>query len=278
MPLRLCCLLFLPLFLVCCSEPADPVDPEPITLRRDNISLTVDPADGGRIVSLRYAGKEVLSELRDSMGFQYGSVSWPGPQADWNWPPPAAMDRDPYTVQKVEQHSVLLISDPDPATGLVLQKRYRLGPDSDIGLTYWITNRGDTTRAVGAWEVTRLPYSGSFEFFSDSLRVERGNARTLESDGNHHRIVLDDRQAHTTKVFTKLDTVPATYVNNGVALEKHTVVTDFYRVAPDQAPLEIYLAPKAGFVEFELHGDYRKLGFGETSTLRSKWVLRPVAR
>ena len=278
MLLRSCPFLLCILFLLGCSDRPEPLAAEPITLRRENISLTVDPARGGRLVSLRYAGKEVLSELRDSMGFQYGSVSWPGPQADWNWPPPAALDRDAYTVQKVEQHAVLLISDPDPVTGLVLQKRYRLGPDSDIGLTYWITNRGDTTRAVGAWEVTRLPYAGYFEFFSDSLRVERGNARTLDSDGNHHRIVLDDRQAQTTKVFAMLDTVPATYVNNGVVLEKHTVVTDYYRVAPGQAPLEIYLAPEAGFVEFELHGDYRKLGFGETSTLRSKWVLRPEAR
>jgi hypothetical protein len=59
-----------------------------------------------------------------------------------------------------------------------------------------------------------------------------------------------------------------------VALEKHTVVTDFYRTAPEQAPLEIYLDPTRNLVEFELQGDYRKLSYGQTTTLRSKWVLR----
>jgi hypothetical protein len=28
-------------------------------------------------------------------------------------------------------------------------------------------------------------------------------------------------------------------------------------------------------VEFELQGDYRKLSYGQTSTLRTKWVIQP---
>ena len=246
----------------------------PITLVRDSISLTVDPSDGGRIVSLRYGNREVLPTGRDSMGFTYGSVAWPAPQADWNWPPPAALDRDAYTVQQVEDHSVMLISKPDPATGLVLQKRYRLGPASDIGLTYWLTNKGDTTRSVGAWEVTRLPYGGEFTFYSDSLRTEMGPAATVETTDSMRRIVLDERHSGKIKVFADLDSIPVLYRRDGLVLEKHTVVTDFYRVAPGQAPLEIYLDPAAGFVELELHGDYRRLGYDETSTLRTKWVLR----
>ena len=246
----------------------------PITLVRDSISLTVDPADGGRIVSLRYGNREVLPTGRDSMGFTYGSVAWPAPQAEWNWPPPAALDRDAYTVQQVEDHSVMLISKPDPVTGLVLQKRYRLGPDSDIGLTYWLTNKGDTTRSVGAWEVTRLPYGGEFAFYSDSLRTEMGPAATVETSDSMRRIVLDERHSGKIKVFADLDSIPVLYRRDGLVLEKHTVVTDFYRVAPGQAPLEIYLDPAAGFVELELHGDYRRLGYDETSTLRTKWVVR----
>ena len=247
---------------------------KPITLVRDSISLTVDPADGGRIVSLRYGDREILPAGRDSMGFTYGSVAWPAPQADWNWPPPAALDRDAYTVQQVEDHSVMLVSQRDSATGLVLQKRYRLGPDSDIGLTYWLTNKGDTVRSVAAWEVTRLPYGGEFFFYSDSLRTEMGPAATVESQDSARHIILDDRHSGKIKVFADLDTVPVVYRHDGLVLEKHTVVTDFYRVAPGQAPLEIYLDPAAGFVELELHGDYRRLGYDETSTLRTKWVVR----
>ena len=258
----------------CAQVPTLATSQQPITITRDSLSLTVDPANGGRLLSLTYAGVEVLSGLRDSLGFQYGSVAWPSPQAEWNWPPPAAFDRDPYTVREVEEHSIILDSGIDPESGLVLRKRYRLGPASDIGLSYWFTNRSDSIRTVAAWEVTRVPYAGTFTFRSDTLRIERGNARTVETRDDRRRIVLDERQANTTKVFANVASVPITYVNQGIVLEKHTIVTDFDEVAPGQAPLEIYLNPAAGFAEFELQGAYKRLGFGETSALRTKWVIR----
>ncbi|WP_116107727.1 DUF4380 domain-containing protein [Lewinella sp. IMCC34191] len=262
-------------FTVCACNPdkADAEGEDVITLTRDSLTIQVDPRLGGRLVSLQYAGQEVLPTTRDSSGFQFGSTAWPAPQADWSWPPPATLDREPYSVQKVEDHSVLLISKQDPKTGLVLQKRYRLGPNSDIGLTYWLTNKGDSIRSVGAWEVTRLPYGGEFSFYSDSLRVERGSAETVQSQDSLRRITVDDRHEGKVKVFADLDSIPAVYTHDGIRLEKHTVVSDYYRVAPGQAPLEIYLDQEAGFIEFELHGDYRRLGYDETSTLRTKWVV-----
>ncbi|PPK85687.1 uncharacterized protein DUF4380 [Neolewinella xylanilytica] len=275
--LRLGYHFFLSLLLLssCSSEKTTDDHPvKTVTLTRDSLSITVEPGMGGRLVSLTYGGREMLPTQRDSSGYTYGSTAWPAPQSEWNWPPPAAIDREAYTVQEVDAHSLLLISREDPETGLVLQKRYRLGPDSDVGLTYWITNHGDTTRSVAAWEVTRLPYGGAFWFYSDSLRVERGAGTTVQSRDSLRRITVDDRHTGKIKVFADLDSVPVSYTNDGLVLEKHTVVTDFYRVAPGQAPLEIYLDPAAGFVEFELHGDYRKLGYGETSTLRTKWVIR----
>ena len=110
--------------MLCTCGPAPDDDlPQggPITLTRDSISLTVDPSYGARLTSLKYGDRELLNVVRDSMGFTYGSTAWPSPQADWNWPPPAALDREPYTVQKVEEHSILLMGQED-SSGLVFQK------------------------------------------------------------------------------------------------------------------------------------------------------------
>ena len=242
---------------------------ELITLTRDSLSLTVDPNYGGRLISVKYGERELLSTVRDSMGFRYGSTAWASPQADWGWPPPAALDRDPYTVQQVEAHSVLL-KGKETEDGLVLQKRYRLGPDSDIGLTYWLTYNGDTVRSVAAWEVTRLPYRGRIEFYADSVRSER-TENLLTSRDSFHTIYFDERHTAPGKVFATLDSVPARYFVDDLVLEKHTVVTELHRVAPGQAPLEIYVDPPKQFAEFELQGDYRELRYGETATLRTKW-------
>ncbi len=270
------CTLFFSLcgpFLLCTCGPAQEVlpTPEPIVLTRDSISLTVDPTFGGRIVSLTYGGQEVLSTRQDSSGYTSGSVAWPSPQDHWGWPPPRAIDRGTYAVQKLDKHSILLISERD-STGLVMQKRYRLGPDSDIGLTYWLTNESDTIQSLAAWEVTRLPYAGRIEFVADSVHLKT-YAKVLESRDTNRIIYLDERHTKENKVYAQLNSVPVRYYLNDLVLEKHTVVRDFYRVAPKQAPLEIYFDPAKGFMELELQGDYRKLGYGETTTLRTRWRL-----
>lgn len=260
--------------LLCTCDPAQEEVPQegPVRLSRDSISLTVDPTYGGRLISLTYGGKELLNTERDSSGFTYGSTAWPSPQDDWKWPPPAAIDSEPYTVQKIDSHSVLLISRPTEA-GLVMQKRFRLGPESDIGLTYWLTNKGDSTRSVAAWEVTRLPYGGRVDFVADSLRTTDATTDIVESQDSLRTIFFDDRHAQSAKVFANLLRIPVSYYRDGIVLHKETIVTDFYRVAPEQAPLEIFFDPERKFMELELQGDYRELGYGETATLRTRWVV-----
>lgn len=260
--------------LLCTCGPASPTSGSsgPITLTRDSISVTVDPAYGGRLISLKYGGKEVLNTGPDSAGYTMGSVAWTSPQEDWGWPPPAIFDTDTFEVQQVEDDQVVLVS-ALAESGLRLQKRVVLGKDSEIGLTYWLTNMGAAAVSVAAWEVTRLPYAGRIEFYADSIRTER-QTDVVETRDSLRTIYFDDRHAGRAKVFADLDTIPATYYNDGIAFEKHTVITDIRRVAPGQAPLEIYLEPERQFVEFELQGEYRRLEYNETIALRTKWRLR----
>lgn len=276
-------LLLLPLLLNCDSSdgPAlgrdgralgEPPATGTVTLVRDSISLTVDPRFGGRITSLKYGDREVLNTSRDSSGFEFGSTAWTSPQSDWKWPPTAIIDSEPYKLQKVEDHSILMISK-ESDEGLVLQKRFRLGPDSDIGLTYWLTYQGDSIRSVGIWEVTRLPYAGRVEFYADSVSINNGDRSLLEQQDSFYSVSIEDRQFKSPKIFADLSAVPVTYYNNGLAFEKHTVVTDLRQVAPGQAPLEIYWASDRQFMELELHGQYRELRYGETVVLRTKWRL-----
>jgi hypothetical protein len=267
-------LLFVFVWVSTCDRAPELPQEGPVTISRDGISLTVEPDYGGRITSLTLNGKEVLQTQRDSAGLTFGSTAWPSPQSDWDWPPPPTLDREPYTLQRLDSTSILLISKEDPDSGLTLQKRYRLGPQRDIGLTYWLTYRGDSTLSVAAWENTRLPYRGRITFTADSVRVRDELPATVETRDSVHTIVFDERHERPTKIFANLDTVPVSFHTDDFVLEKHTVVQDFYRVAPGQAPLEIYFNPQAGFMEFELQGDYRKLSYGQTATLRTKWVLR----
>lgn len=247
--------------------------PGPVTITRGEISLTVEPAIGGRISSLVFGGVEILKTSRDRKNLQWGSTAWSSPQSDWNWPPISAFDAAPFEVMRVDEKSILLEGPKDSVTLLRMRKRFVLGPDNDIGLTYWLTNEGVSSVNVALWENTRLPYVGRFEFRADSIR---GSLDTLPAffQDSLYTIYADERHAQPQKVFADMPATTAMYYNNGIILTKHNLANAFYRVAPGQGPLEIYLDPPAGFVEFELQGDYRLIGPGESNNLRAKWTVK----
>ena len=261
------------LLVACSSEPNPAADPAaPVTMTRGPISITVEPALGGRISSLTYDGVEVLKTTRDDANLQWGSTVWTSPQSDWNWPPPPAFDSEPYVLTELSEHRILLEGPRDSATFLRMRKRIVLGPDSDIGLTYWVTNEGVSSVSAALWENTRLPYAGTFEFVADTVWTERDSIE-FDFQDSLRIVTLDDRHTEAGKLFANLPTGTATYRHNGLELTKHTVVKDLYRTPPKEAPLEIYADPKAGFFEFELVGDYRNISPGESNNVRLKWSL-----
>jgi len=248
---------------------------EPITITRDGLSLTVDPQLGGRITSLTLNGKEVLKTSRDELNLQWGSTAWTSPQSDWEWPPIATFDSEPFTMDQPREHVLLLESARDSATLLRMIKRITLGPDSDVGITYWITNEGGSSVQVAAWENTRLPYAGYIEFQSDSLRGDQDTLPVSVVDSTYV-IHFDDRHTERQKVFADLATDSVTYYGNGIRFCKYTAITNLFHTPPGQAPLEVYFDPAAGFMEFELHGYYRRIEPKASADLRVRWKIEAL--
>ena len=149
-------------------------------------------------------------------------------------------------------HKLILLEGPkDSVTLLRMRKRFVPGPENDIGLTYWLTNEGVSSVNVVLWENTRLPYAGRFEFSADSIRGSLDLLPVTLRD-SVYSIYADERHLVPQKIFADMSTTTAGYYHNGLILTKHNIANAFYRVAPGQGPLEVYLDPTAGFVEFEL--------------------------
>lgn len=260
--------------IAACGNSSEAEVSDSVTISRGPITLTVEPAIGGRISSLTFDGVELLKTSRDEQNLQWGSTAWSSPQSVWQWPPVAAFDSEPYTVTELRENTLLLEGPRDPGTLLRMRKRIALGPDNDVGLIYWLTNEGVSSVKVALWENTRLPYAGRFAFVADSIR-SNVDKLPAELQDSVYTIYVDDRHQKPLKVFADLPEKQASYHYKGLILRKHHFANAFYRMAPEQAPLEIYLDPPAGFVEFELQGDYRLLDPGESNNLRVRWeVLR----
>src|SRR5690606_31903190 len=121
----------------------------------DNVSMTVDPSDGGRVISFLVEGHETLAQVGAG---QYGSVFWPSPQSSWgDWPPVEEFDSDPYAVAVAGDALTLTSAE---AMDLVVKKTYAPTHTSSgtpaIAVTYVMENTGDSAQNLAPWEISRV--------------------------------------------------------------------------------------------------------------------------
>jgi hypothetical protein len=166
-------------------------------LANDTLVLGVVPTLGGRLLSIRASGRELLwrnarlltDELQPVPGHvptpvsgslgdwrNYGGdKTWPAPQGwsspnEWAGPPDPVLDSGRYDVDAVETpESVVLTvtSAPDPRTGLQLSRTLTLGDGSGFGWQLTARNISDHDVTWSLWNVTQLAGGGTVEIAVD---------------------------------------------------------------------------------------------------------------
>ena len=135
--------------------PANPVDITGYMAQQQltvgNVTMTINPEKGARILSFQYKGQEMISQLKAPESF--GSTFWTSPQKEWNWPPVREFDKMPY---QVEEHDGSLIMTSEVSRRL----KYRVSKefttdkkDNAIVVTHSIIN----LMVLYGTSLTRLP-------------------------------------------------------------------------------------------------------------------------
>jgi hypothetical protein len=151
-------------------------------LERGDLRLGLVPELGGRLLSVRHRGVELLWRdtelLDDDLRGEYapnagrmgdwvnygGDKTWPAPQGwdgpdQWPGPPDPILDSGPYTAV-VDGDTVTMTSAPDPRTGLRFTRAITI---LDDGYELRLTAGNTSSRRVrwALWNVTQLPGGGS---------------------------------------------------------------------------------------------------------------------
>ncbi|MTB49520.1 hypothetical protein [Lewinella sp. W8] len=252
-------------FLVGCgSEEQDA--PAPVVLERGPVSLTVLPARGGQLSILRYRGEVVLEADTTNGKFLNGFY--------------VAQDSllashrpliSPLTVVRQREHSLLMEGQPD-ARGIRPRLRIILGPEEDIGFTYWFSNEGLGALTSSVVERTDFPPDWTVQFSSAEFR-NTGTKPLLSASDSTHLLALHPEVVRDTLLASVLD-MPVVFQNERFRLEKHTATREYYRVLPGLSPLSIYPTTGGQRTTVLMTGDQRSVGYGETTNLRTRWVLR----
>ena len=250
------------------------VDADTVVLKSGNATMMVDVSRGSKIVSLKYAEKEVLSQSR--WPESYGSTFWSSPQKEWNWPPVQEFDKAPYrVVQQSEQH-IAVASPVSERLGLSVGKDFQTGnADGTFVVTYSIKNEGSESRCVAPWEITRVPNADGIIFFgvkADSIwpaglmqfEDAFGAAWYKTDEAPQNRKVNGDGNGWLA------------YSANGMLLVKCFPDLHPGEAATGEAEVQVYVNRGKSYIELESQGIYTELQPGEQLTWTVTWHLMPV--
>ena len=241
-------------------------------LKNGHLSMTIDAAKGGKILSFKYDDREIISQLRWPEAF--GSTFWTSPQKEWNWPPVKEFDKNPYTVEQ-DGTTLRMTSEVSERLKCRVGKTFAIDEkDGAIVITYTITNEGDEPRSVAPWEVTRVQNEGGLIFFDAPVdgiwpaglmdfKAQHGLAWYQTDETNENRKVNADGKGWLA------------YCAKGLLLVKRFDDLTPEQPAPGEAEIQVYVNRGKAHIELESQGAYQLLQPKESLSWTVRWYLVP---
>lgn len=242
------------------------------SLQCGHVKMEINAAKGGKILSLKYDDREMLSQLRWPEAF--GSTFWTSPQKEWNWPPVKEFDKNPYTVTQ-DGGTLKMTSEASERLKCRVGKTFTTDEkDGAIVVTYTITNEGSEPRKVAPWEITRVENEGGVIFFDAPVdgiwpaglmdfKTQYGLAWYQTDERNENRKVNADGKGWLA------------YCSRGLLLVKRFDDLTPEQPAPDEAEVQVYVNRGKAHIELESQGAYQLLQPKESLSWTVRWYLMP---
>jgi endoglucanase len=242
----------------------------PVTLKSGDVTMVVDVQQGGKVLSLRYADHEVISQLQRPEWF--GSTFWTSPQREWNWPPVQEFDKRPYAVDHYDANHLAITSPVSQRLGLRVSKDFRAEKDGTFLVTYSIKNEGTAARRVAPWEITRVINDDGIIFFDapvDSIWPADLMTFTNSYGASWYKT---DEAPQNRKVNANAAGWLA-YSADGFLLLKQFQNLRPGEAAPGEAEVQVYVNSGKTYIELESQGAYTLLQPGESLQWAVRWHL-----
>ena len=262
-----------------------------------DLTLTVDAAHGGKILSFKLGEQEVIAQnpalapqpapaegqaprRRFFNPNSYGSTFWTSPQKEWNWPPVPEYDSLPYTAE-IKDGPIQVVNVAVPALflegqvskyGYKVCKTFTVDP-SDLAfiVTYSIVNESGETRKVAPWQITRVPNGGFLEFDATPEGVTPADLMKVTFDDDMATLEVDVADQNR-----KINVDGKGWLNfrdNGLVLSQRFPDIAQQDAAPGEAEIQVYIDARKSFVEIEAQGPYTELQPGGKLDWTVRWYL-----
>jgi Domain of unknown function (DUF4380) len=252
-------------------------------LHNGRATLTISPAKGGRVISLKMDTFEFLAqEVKRGDPSSFGSVLWSSPQSEWNWPPLAEHNSKPFSIAcDKDKTAIVLTSEIEPKTGYQFVKSYSIGKRPETFLMrYKIVNNSDKAKSVAAIENSRINPAGFAYFPKGDTEPSSGIFYPLEIqniDGivwhkfepskirqDHHKVMMDGKEGWLA------------YSN-----QQYVFIKRFADISANETPeterqIEIFGHSNRMFGELKHQSALHHLNPGESFTWEVEWEVRAL--
>ena len=253
------------------AQTVRPLEDSRFEIAAGEVTMTVDAAHGGKILSFKRGEQEVISQMRWPNAF--GSTFWTSPQVEWNWPPVPEYDSMPYTVDN--QEGTLCLTGPvSEKFGYRIRKEFAADPsDGALVVTYSIVNESGAEKKVAPWEITRVPNGGVIFFDGDPEAVTPAGLMPVR--GADGAAWIDVDVANENRKVNADGKGWFAFSDNGLVLLKRFQDLEASEPAPGEAEIQVYINGRKTFVELECQGPYTVLQPGEALNWSVRWYLIP---
>jgi hypothetical protein len=249
-------------------------------LTSGDATMCVDAGYGARVVSLKYAGHEILAARPEKVSFfnmhQFGATFWPSPQSVWNWPPIAAYDSAVYQLE-ASQDSFTLTSGTDARYPYKFVKKFSIDPKTgEFVIDYTIVNISDKPAKVAPWEITRVPGGGAIYFSAPKETIHPADLLPLEFSGKIVKIPYNTADENR-KIFADCKGWLA-FADNGLMLLKTFKDIPHEAAAEGEDDFEVYINKGKTYIELENQGAYLEIAPGSSYTWTVRWKVISLGR
>ncbi|MBO4819889.1 MAG: YidC/Oxa1 family insertase periplasmic-domain containing protein [Prevotella sp.] len=240
-------------------------------IQTGDVKMTIDPSEGGKILSYKYKGQEAISQM--PMREAYGSTFWTSPQKEWNWPPVQEYDKGPYTMEQ-NGNTLVLTSDVSKKLGFRIRKSFTTDQKSEaITVTYTIINESGVEKQVAPWEITRVLNEGLIFFDAPAEQITPAGVIPFKTAFKAAWYTTDE--ANDNRKINADGKGWLAYLNKGLLMVKKFEDLNTNQPAPDEAEIQVYVNRGKTYIELESQGAYTKLAPGESLSWTVKWWLIP---
>jgi hypothetical protein len=248
-------------------------------------SFEVDPMVGARITTFKLGATNVLVSATDTMSqYYWGSTLWISPEATkWMQPPPAELDRDPYTVVATDT-SVTMTSAPYPMLGISISKTFSV--DTKLGaivIEYKLTNVTQAPVQMAPWEVTRVFPRGLTFFPKGPTAPTLSMGATMPTTEMNNVIWFNYDMAAITKdskLYADASEGWVAHAADGLVFIKSFADVTADKLAPKEGDVELYAntdhPDTKRYVELETQGAYGDIAATASVSWKSTWFLRKL--